>query len=254
MADAAAARREARRKRILENSRNRLQFIAGKCGGEGSRGITNNSILVTYHRISKKGFAYHIVSFPESPVRNVIPDSIPEISHTSINSSNKTSLNNGVIVPEPDSLELLSSLNHDIASGDAEVPNDLAPFATPSPEPEPIPSSWEKLSNNKYDVVLLSLLIQLMYSLSWVTFDGTYFFLPVLIYAITKLIWFPSQRSNSKFANALQLLHIMSSHRVKKLIYLTQCMGVISCDICIFLFTTICIQSLVIMLKDGLIT
>ncbi|KAJ8712210.1 hypothetical protein PYW07_005052 [Mythimna separata] len=227
MADAAAARREARRRRILENSHNRLQLISGKCGDEGPR---------------------------ESPVRNIIPDSIPEISHSSVISSSKTSLNNGVIIPEPDSFELLSSLNDDIASGDREVPSDLAPFATPAPEPAPTPSPWEKLTNNKYDVVLLSLLIQLLYSLSLITFDGTYFFLPVLIYAITKLIWFPSQRSNSKFANALQLLHIVSSQRVQKLIYLTQCMGVISCDICIFLFTTICIQSLLIMLKDGLIT
>ena len=161
-----------------------------------------------------------------------------------------------MIVPEPDSFELLSSLNHDIAAGDVEVPSELAPLVTPplAPEPAPTPSSWQKLSNNRYDVVLLSLLIQLLYSLSLVTFDGTYFFLPVLIYAITKLIWFPSQNSSSKIANALQLLHIMSSHRVQKFIYLTQCMGVISCDICIFLFTTICIQSLLITLRDGLIT
>lgn len=34
MADAAAARREARRKRILENSHNRLQLISGKSGDE----------------------------------------------------------------------------------------------------------------------------------------------------------------------------------------------------------------------------
>lgn len=39
MADAAAARREARRRRILENSHNRLQLISGKCGDEQPRGI-----------------------------------------------------------------------------------------------------------------------------------------------------------------------------------------------------------------------
>ncbi|CAH1639073.1 unnamed protein product [Spodoptera littoralis] len=226
MADAAAARREARRRRILENSHNRLQLISGKCGDEQPR---------------------------ESPVRNTIPDPIHEISHSSNISSSKTSLNNGVIVSEPDSFELLTSLNHDIAAGDGEVPSDLAPFVSPAPEPTPTPSPWEKLTNYKYDIVLLSLLIQLLYSLSLVTFDGTYFFLPVLIYVITKLIWFPSQ-SNSKLANALQLLHVVSSPRVKKVIYLTQCMGVISCDICVYLFTTICIQSLFITLRDGLIT
>lgn len=207
-------------------------------------------------------FGYNIVSFPESPVRSIIPDPIHEISHSSDNSScSKTSLNNGVIVSEPDSFELLSP-NRDIAAGDGEVPSDLAPFLSPASlassassvlEPAPTSSLCEKLTNHKYDVVLLSLLIQLLYSLSLVTFDSTYFFLPVLIYVITKLIWFPSQ-SNSKFANALQLLHVMSSHRVQKIIYVTQCIGVISCDICIFLFTTICIQSLLITLKNGLIT
>ncbi|XP_021192348.3 uncharacterized protein LOC110377697 [Helicoverpa armigera] len=227
MADAAAARREARRRRILENSHNRLQLISGKCGDDCPR---------------------------ESPVRTIIPDPIHEISLPTDNSSSKTSLNNGVITSESDSFDLLS-LNHDIAAGDGEVPSDLAPFASPAPEPAstPSPSLLEKITNNKYDIVLLSLLIQLLYSLSLVTFDDTYFFLPVLIYVITKLVWFPSQ-SNSKLANALQLLHIVSSHRVKRIIYLTQCMGVISCDICVFLFTTICIQSLLITLKDGLIT
>lgn len=38
MADAAAARREARRKRILENSQNRLQLISGKNSDETPRG------------------------------------------------------------------------------------------------------------------------------------------------------------------------------------------------------------------------
>lgn len=39
MADAAAARREARRRKILENSGNRLQKIAGKSGDESPRGM-----------------------------------------------------------------------------------------------------------------------------------------------------------------------------------------------------------------------
>lgn len=44
MADAAAARREARRKRILENSHNRLQLISGKCGDEYVKGTTCHTI------------------------------------------------------------------------------------------------------------------------------------------------------------------------------------------------------------------
>lgn len=38
MAEAAAARREARRRRILENSNNRLQIIAGITSNESARG------------------------------------------------------------------------------------------------------------------------------------------------------------------------------------------------------------------------
>ncbi|CAH0589156.1 unnamed protein product [Chrysodeixis includens] len=226
MADAAAARREARRKRILENSHNRLQLISGKCGDEYSK---------------------------ESLVRTIIPDQIYESPAISENDScSKPSLHNGVMNSEPDKiLDLLSTnLNRDIAAGDGEVPNDLAPFAAPAAEPVPMPPFWEKLTNNKYDIVLLSLVIQLLYSLSLVTFDDTYFFLPVLIYIITKLIWFPSQ-SSSQFSSALQLLQVMSSSRVQNVIYVTQCLGVISCDICIFLFTTICIQSFLITLTSG---
>ncbi|XP_075980252.1 uncharacterized protein LOC142979293 [Anticarsia gemmatalis] len=235
MADAIAARREARRRRILENSHNRLQLISGKCGDDCPR---------------------------ESPVRTISPEHIHEISVPSdnISSCSKTSLNNGVIVTETDSFDLLSLnhdiANHDIAAGDGEVPGDLAPFASPTQETQtssPSSSPWEKLTNYRYDIVLLSILIQLLYSLSLVTFEGTYFFLPVLIYVITKLIWFPSQ-SNSKFSNALMLLQGLSSYRVQKVIYITQCLGVISRDICVFLFTTICIQSLLITLKNGLIT
>lgn len=167
-----------------------------------------------------------------------------------------------MILTEPDSFDLLS-LNHDIAnrdipsldipSGGAEVPGDLAPFASPIQEPTQTSSLWEKLVNYKYDIVLLSFIIQLVYSLSLVTFEDTYFFLPVLIYAITKLIWFPSQ-NNSKFSNILMLLQGMSSYRVQKVIYMIQCIVVISRDICVYLFTTICIQSLFITLKNGLVT
>lgn len=44
MADAVAARREARRRRILENSHNRLQLISGKCDDDCPRGSTIYSL------------------------------------------------------------------------------------------------------------------------------------------------------------------------------------------------------------------
>lgn len=46
MADA-AARREARRKRILENSHNRLQLISGKSSDEDFKGNLITSATVT---------------------------------------------------------------------------------------------------------------------------------------------------------------------------------------------------------------
>lgn len=230
-----AARREARRKRILENSLNRLQLISGKCNDECPR---------------------------ESPIRTIIPEPIHEISVSSTHESscNNAYLNNGVILPESESFDLLSFdheiANHDIAAGDGELP-DLSAFIIPAQEqfltPQSQSSIWEKLTNYKYDLVMLSILIQLLCNLLWITFEDTYFFLPVLIYSITKMIWFPSQ-STSKFSSALMLLQGMSSYKVQKILYLLQCLSVLSCDICIFLFTTICIQSLVITLKDALIT
>lgn len=186
----------------------------------------------------------------ESPVRTIPDQNYESPTISEINSCSKPSLHNGVINSEPDILDLLSTnLNRDIAAGDGEVPGDLAPFAAPAAEPGPTPPFWEKLTNNKYDIVLLSLIIQLLYGLSLVTFDGTYFFLPVLIYIVTKLIWFPSQ-SSSSFSSALQLLQVMSTRRVQKVLHVMQYLMVISCDICIFLFTTICIQSLWITLKS----
>lgn len=187
----------------------------------------------------------------ESPIKT-IPDQTYEVPSISENNScSKPSSHNGVINSDPDILELLSTnLNRDIAAGDGEVPSDLAPFAAPAAEPVPTPPFWEKLTNNKYDIVLLSLIIQLLYSLSLVTFDGTYFFLPVLVYIITKLIWFPSE-SSSPLSSALQLLEVMSTHRVQKIIHVMQYLTVISCDICVFLFTTICIQSFWITLTSG---
>ncbi|CAB3246877.1 unnamed protein product [Arctia plantaginis] len=174
MADAVAARREARRKRILENSHNRLQLISGKCDDDCPR---------------------------ESPIRSVIPEQIREISVTPENVCilNRSLINNGVVLPETIDTFLVNHDNaiHDVAAGDGEVPDDLAPFTSTSLTQEPTPTSclWEKVTNYRYDIVLLSLIMQLLYGLTLVTFEDTYFFLPILIYVITKMIWFPAQSS-----------------------------------------------------------
>lgn len=204
-------------------------------------------------------FDFSNVSLSESPIRTVIPEQIREISVTpeSVCLLSRSPLNNGVVLPETIDTYLVNNDNaiHDVAAGDGEVPDDLAPFTSTSLTQEPTQTSclWEKLSNYRYDIILLSLIMQLMYSLTLVTYEETYFFLPILVYVITKIIWFPAQ-SKSKFTNALMLLQGVCSYRVQKMLYIVQCLGVISCDICIFLFTTIFIQSLFITLKSSLIT
>ncbi|XP_037300868.1 uncharacterized protein LOC119191088 [Manduca sexta] len=99
MADAAAARREARRRRILENSHNRLQLISGKSTEDCSRG---------------------------SPIRTTVADQ----------DSHRFCINNGVIVTEQESLDsipsipLITSLTSDVPVSEGEVVNDLA-FSAP---------------------------------------------------------------------------------------------------------------------------
>lgn len=234
MADV-AARREARRRKILENSHNRLQIIAGKNSDEFPR---------------------------ESPIKTLIPE--PEYNFpatVSTSSFGSTSHQNGLIVSPPSELLEFLSATHGIdASGDGEVFSDLAtllppPAAVPPiSEPAEIPmlSLWEKITSYKYDIVLLSLLLQILYSLSLMSFDSGYFFFPVIVYIVTKLIWFPTH-SSSNIANMLLLLNGMSQARVQKILYFSQCLGVISHDIFVYLFTTICIQSLWITFRDNLV-
>ncbi|XP_059057888.1 uncharacterized protein LOC131851403 [Achroia grisella] len=218
MADAAAARREARRRRILENSHNRLQLISGKSSDE---------------------------CCTVSPARNPIPEQNYELSTTSESSSSKSTLNNGVLIVESETFDLLTPM-HDIIAGNGDVVNENDSANVLSPvETEQTSTIWDKLISHKYDIVLLSLLIQLLYGLSFITLDSTYIFLPFAIYVITKLIFFPT-KTNSKFANVIQLLNGLSpqTDRLQKVLSITQWSGVIFQDVCIYLFTTICIQSL----------
>ncbi|GBP96225.1 hypothetical protein EVAR_99391_1 [Eumeta japonica] len=53
MADIAAVRREARRKKILENSSNRLQLISGKNNDECLKGTGRPSVLDDIHEVSR---------------------------------------------------------------------------------------------------------------------------------------------------------------------------------------------------------
>lgn len=137
-----------------------------------------------------------------------------------------------------------------VAAGDRQPLNESTGFMSPPPEQEKV-ATFEKIIAYKYDIVILSLLIQLSYSLSLVTFEDGYFFLPLIIYVVTKLIWFPVY-NKSHIANALMLLNGISAQRVQKILSVSQWVGVISQDICVYLFTTICLQSILNVLKDTL--
>ncbi|CAH2236047.1 jg7338 [Pararge aegeria aegeria] len=96
MAEAASARREARRRKILENSHNRLQIISGKSANEICKESSN------------------ITPIPTEFVDNSVPkESSSVIEHF---------LNNGVINAGVDSPQSFLSTNHEsIALGDGDV-------------------------------------------------------------------------------------------------------------------------------------
>ncbi|XP_063625811.1 uncharacterized protein LOC134797500 [Cydia splendana] len=234
MADAAAARREARRRKILENSHNRLQRISGKCE----------------EPIPK-----------ESSFQTILPDvnyEVSAISSSATTTRSNSSLNNGVVVQAPPvAVSSLSPIHEADAAGDSltDVANDLAALMSPGSQPANTQqvSLLEKLVLYKYDVVLVSLLVQLLYGLSLLTFDETYFFLPLVVYVVTKMIWFPAP-SSSNFANALLLLNGISVQRVERIMSVMRWVSMFSQDVCVYLFTMICMQALSHTITDSLIT
>ncbi|XP_039756523.1 uncharacterized protein LOC120631141 [Pararge aegeria] len=237
MAEAASARREARRRKILENSHNRLQIISGKSANEICKESSN------------------ITPIPTEFVDNSVPkESSSVIEHF---------LNNGVINAGVDSPQSFLSTNHEsIALGDGDVTisshND-EPFISqnstaPTPESKLTgPTHWEMLtiySSCKYDIVLLSCFLQLLYYFSLITFQGAYFFLPLILYVTTKNYLFPKQH-NSNITNVLLLLNGMSPSKAQKIMSITQYVSDLFQDVCIYLFTTICLQSLLLTIEDS---
>lgn len=201
-----------------------------------------------------------MLSFAESPSRSIrpVPESDNEIPVVATTSSiSNTLLHNGIFHNEPESFQFLP--RHEIdAAGDGEIVSDLTPLMPRTPITEAVPTLavplWEKITSYKYDIVLLSLIIQILYGMSLITFDiGGYFFLPVIVYIVTKLVWCPVQNT-SNIANVLLLLNGMSQSRVRNILYLTQCFSVVFRDTFVYLFTTICIQSLWITVRDFLVT
>ncbi|XP_038222363.1 uncharacterized protein LOC119839967 [Zerene cesonia] len=228
MADAALARREARRRKILENSQNRLQRISGKANDDSCR---------------------------ESPVHTSTPD-YQDINPSEC--SSKASLCNGVISSSIQTEECLVTTTEEIPTIQEEVINDLASllppkFPTANTDSLSKSSLIDNLVSYKYDIVLLSLFIQILYYFSLLTIESTYFFLPLVTYAGTKIYWFPKP-ANTNFENVLMLLKGLSTQRVQKLLSITQIVSAVGLDACIFVFTTICVQTLCIFLKQYFIT
>ncbi|KAG7312271.1 hypothetical protein JYU34_001743 [Plutella xylostella] len=230
MADAAAARREARRRRILENSNNRLQLIAGKSGDESARASP------------VKPFFLEENSSNNTPAPELVPDS---------RCSSRSSVANGVPGLEAELIGLLSTFNAPIGAGDTEVDNDLAAFTAPTPEPVKNPTLWEKLVTYKYDVVILAIVLQVLYNVASVQYDNVYIFLPVVVYVLTKLLWAP-EKQQSSIANALLLMNGLSPDKVQKIMFVSQLAMMVTQDISLFLFTTICIQSLYVTISDNI--
>ncbi|XP_045523008.1 uncharacterized protein LOC123713408 [Pieris brassicae] len=227
MADAALARREARRRKILENSHNRLQRISGKSGDESCK---------------------------DSLVHSPIPDYQDVVS--SEFSCSKTLLSNGV-----SSSSISPTLSLGLASDEIvnqnEVINDLASLLPQNvsndsnTETPQVSSLLDNIVCYKYDIVILSLIIQILYSLSIISIEGTYYFLPLFIYAGTKMYWFTQQMNGtSSFANVLMLLKGISTYRVQKFLNAIQIVSAIGLDSCIFLFTTICVQVVYIFISE----
>lgn len=197
----------------------------------------------------------NIVCLSESLVQSPIPD-YQDVVLSEINSS-KTLLSNGVLSSSilPTSLESAS----DEIVNQNEVINDLASLLpqnlsnnTESPQ---VSSLIDNIVCYKYDIVILSLLIQILFSLSIISIEGSYFFLPLFIYAGTKVYCFTQpMNSTSTFANVLMLLKGVSTYRVQKMLNSIQIVSAIGLDSCIFLFTTICVQAIYIFISKVFIT
>ncbi|VVC93239.1 unnamed protein product [Leptidea sinapis] len=219
MADAALARREARRRKILENSHNRLQQISGKPSDDACLESPTNSDIPIYR------------------------DLVPSESNSKQSISNGTNTTySGCFLSEPEDY-----------TGDQQEISELTCLLTSTAEPSHKKQFLEKAITNKYDIVLISMFTQLLYGLSLVSFENIYFFIPILVYVSTKMYIYPVQKQ-SNIANVLMLLRGVSSGIIRQALTVGQVTRDVIEDLCIFLFTTICIQSLFCFMQNSFVT
>lgn len=155
---------------------------------------------------------------------------------------NLSPISNGIIAPE---LVNLLGTNLSEHTANNELIRGISGPACEAPQL----SLWEKLALYKYDIVLLSIVLQVLSSLTASSADTFYLFLPVAIYTITKIVWLPSKQQ-SNIANFLLLLNGMSPTKVQIFTKIAQLFSVFSQDVCVFLFMTICLQSLLSVFGD----
>ncbi|KAL4710918.1 hypothetical protein ACJJTC_002548 [Scirpophaga incertulas] len=223
MADA-ASRREARRKRILENSHNRLQLIAGKNSDENSR----------------------------ENITTVLPEVFESDNLTEINVALNHSIPNGGIET---GLQSLSEDNNVVVAGSGDRNDDFITLHRPAGTESISASFWWQILVNKYDIVLLGLLLQMIHSLFSTSMENNLFFIPLVLYGITKSIWLP-KKNNSSIGNILLLLNLngINSSTLHTLLHISQWLATFSQEACIFLFVTVCSQALLIVLKENFVT
>ncbi|XP_041982011.1 uncharacterized protein LOC121735299 [Aricia agestis] len=221
MADAATVRREARRRKILANSQNRLQLISGK----------------------------NCDDLPKDTLPTVEANLLRD-NQADKNISNEFNclVGNGSITPEPFSFDAPLMEGDNEVDGN-QVNNDLAAFASQRVEPNQTESFREKFSAYRYDVVVLSVVIQILHSYAILTPNKTYFFLPLVLHVITKFIWYPKP-NNFNFANALLLLNGISASRAQRIMKVTHYISELCQDACVFLFSTVCINAVCLYMEQ----
>lgn len=178
-----------------------------------------------------------------SPVRTVDSSQDIEIPATAAHQDESGVRINDSIVSDHTSQEPLTIFGPETAAGDGEPVDDPSPF--PSRAQRTPRNSRTSLKTlllvHKYDMVLMSFLLQIYYSFNPLT-NTTNLFLPIFIYSVTKIIWFPP-KDNSNTTNAMLFINSVMSNRLKNVIYIAQSLAVVVRDIFVYLFVTVCIQS-----------
>lgn len=222
MADA-AARREARRRRILENSQNRIHLITGRTDVAST---TESSI---FHKLpaETRTDTFQFESY-NSPIHNGNPSQIVE-------TENVPQVNEGRTDPSYDAAFITNFLNN--------LPQ------TEEPSTVLKETKIDKFLSCKFDIILLSMLVQILYCFQGELITGISIFLPLIIFDLTKMFVMPL-REKSSMLSALLLMNGISPVKVKQIMVAMQIIVKFLEDVSIYLFMIVITQALVLSVKD----